>query len=226
MGSIGGLALSSVVIAASLYRSFESFQANERFKQAIDNLRAGRAFAQGIPVPNAPQKSGRANVEGESTPWAQSSGDGSEFTTATYISDSVRSIACIGTYDAPSEGQPVTASASRWADIRAANNSAKTSTWDRIREQRAKADNPSSASPSSVTPSAPANPFFSGIPVPSTPISRKQPAAFPPNKKPGTGIEGELESSGEVLDKKSFETLLEAERSFGVDQDKKPSRWS
>jgi hypothetical protein len=119
-------------------------------------------------------------------------------------------------YEAPQEGQPVAAPNSRWADIRAANNTAKTSTWDRIREQRARADMPPSSSPAQ---SAPANPFFSGIPVPSS--TPRRPAASVPNRKPGTGVEGELESSGEVLDKDAFDALLEAERNFGMDQDKK-----
>lgn len=131
----------------------------------------------------------------------------------------------IGTYDAPPEGQPVAASNSRWADIRAANNTAKTSTWDSIREQRAKADSPPSPPQSSTTQSTPANPFFSGIPVPPTPTPRKPTSSVP--VKLGTGVEGKLESGGEVLDKDAFDALLEAERNFGQDQDKKPqSRWS
>ena len=132
----------------------------------------------------------------------------------------------IGTYDAPPEGQPVAAPNSRWADIRAANNTAKTSTWDRIRDQRAKADNPPSSPPSSTTQSTPGNPFFNGIPVPPTPTPR-QPTPSAPVKKLGTGFEGKLESGGEVLDKEAFDALLEAERNFGQDQEKKPqSRWS
>jgi len=209
VGSIGGLALSSVAVAASLYRSFEGFQDNQRFKQAIDNLRAGRAAAQGVLVPKAPHRSQGTDAEAGSTSWAQSTGDGT-------------------TYDAPPEGQHVVAQNSRWADIRAANNTAKTSTWDRIREQRSKADSPSSSpsSPPSTTQSTTANPFFSGIPVPPTPTPRK-PTSSAPAKKLGAGIEGKLDSGGEAPDKEAFDALLEAERNFGQDQDKKPqSRWS
>lgn len=216
VGSIGGLALSSVAVAVSLYRSFEGFQDNARFKQAIENLRAGRAVTQGIPVPHMPN---RADVGTESTPWAQSTGDGSELlrrASSPFIV--IHSVSLhVDPYEAPSEGQPVAASNSRWADIRAANNTAKTSTWDRIREQQAKANMPPSSSPPSAVQPTPANPLFSGIPVPSS----------TPSKKPGAGVEGELESNGEVLDKDAFDALLEAERNFGMGQDKKQqTRWS
>lgn len=56
VGSLAGLAFSSIAVAASLYSSFSTFQNKDRFKEAIENLREGRAAEQSGPFPNAPHR--------------------------------------------------------------------------------------------------------------------------------------------------------------------------
>ncbi|KAF8307700.1 hypothetical protein DL93DRAFT_2087822 [Clavulina sp. PMI_390] len=231
VSSIAGLALSSVAVAASLYKSFANFQDKDRFKLAIENLRAGRAAQQGLPWPppmrGSPQPAGQFGAESSAqsnSGWSSTANvDGSSYDTP----------------DASSSSEASSDPNSRWNEIRAANNAARTSTWDRIREARAKADLPnqqpssSSGYPSTSTPSsyppppqppAPAkgagsDALFSGIPMP-----RPNPAAGP---RRTSGVEGELGAGTEVMDKEKFEALLDAERNFGQEQQKKEqSRWS
>lgn len=237
LGSVAGLALSSVVVAGSLYRSFGSFKDNDRFKVAVEHLRESRAREMGVTLPPRPGSgpgSGRGETDG-SFSWPQqgssSNADGSKHflsqnSSVDFVTTSNSSANFTGTYDQPDQNQQLREdqSQSRWADIRAANNSAKSSTWDRIRESQQKAEIEArrGGASSSNTGSAPVSSqsASNSTSYPSQPPTRRP---QPPNSQGDNGVE--------VLDKEKFEALLNAERNFGLEQDRKngagnQSRWS
>ncbi|KAF9515596.1 hypothetical protein BS47DRAFT_1484424 [Hydnum rufescens UP504] len=172
VGGIAGLGISSVVALRILFKAPNKLENQERFKVAVKALREDatrRPGMRGPPQRRSPEplkESGDDPVPGASWPDSQM------------------------TTSSPDNTGHQESERSKWDEIRKAQGVTNTSSWDRLREERQKADMKASSS---------------NGPVPASP--------------PGPGQQTVMsDAEKEMTEQERFDALLETERKLGEEQ--------